>query len=460
MGVKQQIKEAVELVERGLDKNIRICVTGLSGAGKTAFITSLVNQLLHQKASTKLPFWLAHAEKRIMAVKLIPYKDLHIPEFPYTESLESLDHKQWPASTRNISQIRLSVKYEIKNKWIRKLQKTSHLNIDLIDYPGEWLLDLPLLNLDYENWCRLFNEWLSKGQQSELADQWLSEFDDLESADLNKANIKALSEKFREFLLACKSSGKGIEFIQPGRFVLPGDLEGAPVLDFFPVPNTFSLDKSSEAHQILAQRFNYYRDQVVQPFFKEYFSKVDRQVLLVDVLKVLNQGYDAYKELQQTLSKLVTSFNYGQTNWLKRMFKPQINKLIIAATKSDQVPPEQHNAMKTFLSQMLVEAENQISYQGVSVNNLVFSAIQVAEPVTTEHQGKTIACIKGIELGSNKEVVNFPGKIPVEPMTRKQWKEQEYNFVNFAIPELATNQQLPHQRMDRLIELLVGDKFL
>ncbi len=459
MGVKQQIREAVELVERGLDKNVRICVTGLSGSGKTAFITSLVNQLLHQKSSTTLPFWLAHAEKRVLAVKLIPYNDLHIPEFPYAESLQAIENRLWPSSTRNISQIRISVKYQIKNKWIKKLQKTSHLNIDVIDYPGEWLLDLPLLNLDYENWCLLFNDWVSKGKQANLSLEWLNSFSS-DTGQISKTDIKGLSESFRQFLLKCKTSEEAIEFIQPGRFILPGDLEGAPVLDFFPIPANANVDKNGEAYKILVQRYEYYRDNVVQPFFKEYFSKVDRQVLLVDVLKVLNQGFDSYKELQQTLSKLVTSFNYGQTNWLKRMFQPKINKLIIAATKSDQVPPEQHMAMKSFLAQMLMDAENQVSYQGVNVNTLVFSAIQVSESVTAEHDNKRISCVKGVELDNGEDVVNYPGKIPVEPMTRKQWNEQEFNFINFAIPDLTTDRQLPHQRMDRLIELLVGDKFL
>jgi len=36
-----------KFVQRGLDNHIRLAVTGLSRSGKTAFITSLVDQLLH-----------------------------------------------------------------------------------------------------------------------------------------------------------------------------------------------------------------------------------------------------------------------------------------------------------------------------------------------------------------------------------------------------------------------------
>ena len=38
-------KELNELVNRGLDRTLRIAVTGVSRSGKTAFITSLINQL-------------------------------------------------------------------------------------------------------------------------------------------------------------------------------------------------------------------------------------------------------------------------------------------------------------------------------------------------------------------------------------------------------------------------------
>ncbi|MGO3768789.1 MAG: YcjX family protein, partial [Vreelandella alkaliphila] len=40
-------RELSNLLERGRDRQLRLAVTGLSQAGKTAFLTSLVNQLRH-----------------------------------------------------------------------------------------------------------------------------------------------------------------------------------------------------------------------------------------------------------------------------------------------------------------------------------------------------------------------------------------------------------------------------
>ena len=43
-------RELSNLLERGRDRQLRLAVTGLSQAGKTAFLTSLVNQLRHAGA--------------------------------------------------------------------------------------------------------------------------------------------------------------------------------------------------------------------------------------------------------------------------------------------------------------------------------------------------------------------------------------------------------------------------
>lgn len=39
--------DLMDLIERGRDRQLRLAVTGLSRAGKTAFLTSLVDQLRH-----------------------------------------------------------------------------------------------------------------------------------------------------------------------------------------------------------------------------------------------------------------------------------------------------------------------------------------------------------------------------------------------------------------------------
>ena len=58
-------------------------MTGLSRSGKTAFITSLINQLLHinQEESAHLPLFEAARNQSILAVKRVPpagFKVFHV----------------------------------------------------------------------------------------------------------------------------------------------------------------------------------------------------------------------------------------------------------------------------------------------------------------------------------------------------------------------------------------------
>ena len=45
--MKSITQEVNDFINRSVDSHVRVAVTGLSRAGKTAFISSLVNQLLH-----------------------------------------------------------------------------------------------------------------------------------------------------------------------------------------------------------------------------------------------------------------------------------------------------------------------------------------------------------------------------------------------------------------------------
>ena len=88
---------------------IRLGVTGLSRAGKTVFITSLVANLLDRG---RMPQLRAEAEGRILAAYLQPQPDHTIPRFAYEDHLAALTgpDPHWPESTRSISTLRLSLR--------------------------------------------------------------------------------------------------------------------------------------------------------------------------------------------------------------------------------------------------------------------------------------------------------------------------------------------------------------
>lgn len=96
--MKRLQHELLSLVNRGADRHLRLAVTGLSRSGKTAFITSLVNQLLNVNSGARLPMFSAVREQRLLGVKRVPQRDLGIPRFTYDEGVAQLygTPPDWP----------------------------------------------------------------------------------------------------------------------------------------------------------------------------------------------------------------------------------------------------------------------------------------------------------------------------------------------------------------------------
>ena len=95
------------------------------------------------------------------------------------------------------------------------------------------MIDLPLLNLDFQQWSQEQVK-VTTGIREELARNWLAMLQDLDlSAVANEDVLAKIAKSYTDYLYQCKS--QGMQFIQPGRFVLPSDLDGAPALQFFPL---------------------------------------------------------------------------------------------------------------------------------------------------------------------------------------------------------------------------------
>jgi len=98
-----------------------------------------------------------------------------------------------PESTRAISELRLTIHYESASAWSRRFGAGT-LNIDIVDYPGEWLLDLPLLGMSYGEWSRQALSLAGIGNRGKLAKAFLKalkQADPQASADEAKARTLA-----------------------------------------------------------------------------------------------------------------------------------------------------------------------------------------------------------------------------------------------------------------------------
>ncbi|MDE1473573.1 YcjX family protein [Xenorhabdus bovienii] len=463
--MKRLQNEFKSLVNRGVDRHLRLAVTGLSRSGKTAFITSLVNQLLHVHSGARLPLFSAVRDGRLLGVKRVPQRDFGVPRFAYDENIAALHDTPpyWPIPTQGVSEIRLALRYRSEDSLLRYLKETSTLYLEVVDYPGEWLLDLPMLEQSYLAWSRQMNGML-KGERADWAKPWLElcqQCDPLAPADENL--LARIAQAYTHYLHQCKA--QGLHFIQPGRFILPGDLAGAPALQFFPWPDIDGIGEpqlaKADKHTnigMLRERFAYYCDHIVKGFYKEHFLRFDRQIVLVDCLQPLNSGPQAFNDMRLALAQLMQSFHYGKRTLFRRLFSPCIDKLMFAASKADHVTADQHANLISLLQQLVQEAWQNAAFEGISMDCVGLASVQATESGVVLHDGEKIPAIKGNRLSDDKLLTFFPGEVPQRLPNSDFWQKQGFNFESFRPKQVNVDTPLPHIRMDSAMEFLLGDK--
>lgn len=463
-------KELNQIINRGFDRTLRLAVTGLSRSGKTAFITSLINQLLavNQASRHHLPLFEAARNGSIIAVKRVPQQDLSVPRFDYEANLNDLSKQPptWCQSTRGVSETRLAIRFQRQSGLLRHVKEYGTLYLDIFDYPGEWLLDLPLLNLEFQQWSEEQRQ-ITQGTRTELAQSWLDEVKKLDLAAVANEDVLAkISQRYTDYLHQCKA--QGMQFIQPGRFVLPGELEGAPALQFFPLLHLTEEQwrklkkeaKSNSYFALLNKRYDYYRNKVVKGFYEHYFSTFDRQVILADCLTPLNHSQQAFLEMQTGLNQLFKNFHYGKRNFLNRLFSPRIDKLMFIATKADHITGDQLPNLVSLMRQLVQEGGRHVAFEGIETEYTAIAAIRATKQVIVNQNGRQIKAIQGVRSKDKQSVTLYPGSVPSKLPSQEFWQKQpHFDFDSFEPQPLEPGETIPHLRMDAVLQFLLGDRF-
>ncbi|KKB09923.1 YcjX family protein [Devosia chinhatensis] len=450
---------------------LRLGVTGLSRAGKTIFITALVHNLLTQG---RLPGFAPLADGRFIGAKLAEYPDATIPRFAYEQHLAALTANPpfWPESTRRISQLRIVIKYQ-SAKWWSGMRGPATLNLDIVDYPGEWLLDLPLLGLSFAEWsAQALDRARQPGHEAE-ATEFLRELDSTDiSRDANDIDAERLASAFTTYLRRSREHG-ALSTLPPGRFLLPGDLEGSPALTFAPLPRPVGTHRNSSLYAMLENRYESYKDRIVRPFFRDHFARLDRQIVLVDTLRALNAGPAAVNDLEVALTEVLACFRQGESNLLLRPFNRRVDRILFAATKADHVHHTSHDRLEAILNRLVGMARNRARFAGAETRSIAMAGIRSTSEGTIRENGETLPTLIGTPLNGEvldgtsydgkTEIALFPGDLPERPDSLfENGNPVGLNFLRFAPPQrLERNADgepvLPHIRLDRALDYLIGD---
>jgi predicted YcjX-like family ATPase len=450
---------------------LRLGVTGLSRAGKTIFITALIHNLL---TGGRLPGFAPLAEGRFIGARLAEYPEATIPRFAYEQHLEALTGRTptWPESTRRVSQIRIVLKYQ-SSSWYSGMTGPSTLNLDIVDYPGEWLLDLPLLGLNFAEWSAQALDRARRPGSGQEAGPFLELLDGLDPLkQANDPDAEKLAAAFTDYLRKSREH-QALSTLPPGRFLLPGDLEGSPALTFAPLPPPDQAVRSGTLHAMLEHRYEAYKDHVVRPFFRDHFARLDRQIVLVDTLRALNAGPAAVADLETALTAVMACFRQGEANPLLRPFVRKIDRILFAATKADHVHHTSHDRLETILNRLVANASKRARFAGAETRSIALAGIRATREGAISEGGETLPTIIGTPMAGEMldgatydgktEIALFPGDLPERPDSLfEDGAPVVLNFLRFTPPQKLDRNAtgdvvLPHIRFDRALDYLVGD---
>jgi predicted YcjX-like family ATPase len=454
------------LSETFFEPTLRLGVTGLSRAGKTVFITSLIANLMDRG---RMPQLVAQAEGRILSAYLQPQPDDTIPRFDYEAHLGALTaaEPRWPDSTRAVSELRLSLKIA-PSGLLAGLQGPRTLHLDIVDYPGEWLLDLGLLDKSYSAWS---SDMLARMPQRPDGPAFVAMAEAEDSIKpLEETRARALTEAYTEALKSARAAG--FSDCSPGRFLLPGELAGSPVLTFAPLPARTGAPRRSLWRE-MERRYEAYKTQVIKPFFRDHFARIDRQIVLVDALGAIHAGPQAVEDLRRTMADILRAFRPGTNAFLTNLLLgKRVEKILFAATKADHLHHSQHPQLTAIMEALMREARDKARFAGAETQALSLAALRVTTEQTITHSGRELDCVRGALLAEDgsagKQAAFYPGDLPDDPAHllgpardgAKAWLDADYRVMRFAPARLTLKpgEGPPHIRLDRAAQFLIGDR--
>jgi predicted YcjX-like family ATPase len=206
--------------------------------------------------------------------------------------------------------------------------------------------------------------------------------------------------------------------------------------------------------------------------------------VLVDALAAFNAGPDAVRDLERALEGILDCFRVGQRTFFSTMVRPRIDKILFAATKADHMHHTSHDRLEAILSRMTKRAAERARFAGTAIDVVALAAVRATREATVKRGRETLPSILGVpaagEVAGGEtfdgrgETAIFPGDLPTDAdtlfsesgdfrgLTAGEARDADFRFLRFRPPAVEIAEDgtpgLPHIRLDRALQFLIGDR--
>ncbi len=414
------------------------------------FLTSVATNLLALGAGRPV---LPALSKRLptgIRIAVAPAGASPVPRFDHARHLASLaaDPPAWPDSTNAASLLALDL--VVPRQGFGTALPPQRIRLELLDYPGEWLLDLPLLRTTFQAWSE---QTLLRLQGRAEAAEFLAFQSALpHRADRDEA-LADTGHRLYRMALTRLSEG-GLALLQPGRFLMPPPGPAPGWFPFFPHRGSGGLQT------LLEDRYGEYVKQVRRDLSDPLFGKLDRLVVLVDLLSALHRGAEAFHDAQAALAEAAGALRWGRSVMetamaLSRLQSPPriVTRVVFAATKADHVGKQQRDNLAALL--------RRVAGPAAPVRAAYFAMASVL--CTTDDvmllDKRPVSAVRGHQVGERVAIKSYPGEVPSSPPDDAFWSQPFYALPNFQPlrPAEGGRAGVPNLALDSVLLALLDD---
>ncbi len=431
-------------------------MTGLARAGKTAFLTSVAANLLALGAGRPVLPGLGRQMGRVQSIQIAPTGAERLPRFDYRRHLSALttDPPAWPERTSAAAVLAFDI--VIGRERFGLTIPSRRIRLELLDYPGEWLLDLPLLQTSFREWSTAMLRRLTTPAYAEIGRDFLAFSLALPAqAPADEALALAGHQIYVRTLLRLRDEAR-LAMLQPGRFLMPAPGAAPGWTPFFPYAGDGALAT------LLAERYGRYVEAARQDLADPMFGNLDRIVVLADLLTALHAGPSAFADASGALAAAAAALRWRRS-WLDSIMAltrfqlpPRvITRLAFAATKSDHVAERQRGN----LVGLLRDAARGTGEGDVTTGYFAIAAVRCTEDFVWTLEGRPVSAVRGRRIGDERLGRSYPGEVPDRMPDAAFWAHPFLELPEFEPrrPPDAGRGGVPELGLDALLGFLLAD---
>jgi len=208
-----------------------------------------------------------------------------------------------------------------------------------------------------------------------------------------------------------------------------------------------------------------------------------------DALAAFNAGPEALHDLEAALAGILDCFRIGRSTLLSSLFRPRIDRILFAATKADHLHHSSHDRLEAVLRRTVAQAAARAEYAGAEIDVVALAAVRATREAQVQRGREKLPSILGTPAADTAaggqgfdgetfdgetEVATFPGDLPEDPeelfrgegafrgLSSASAEKTDFRFLRFRPPQLesqdAAGPVLPHIRLDRALQFLIGDR--